>query len=946
MNTDGSDRTQLTNDTQDGAPCLSPDGTKIVYTKSVGEVTQLWEMNSDGSGQTMLDNPPLYGDDNPSWSPDGTKIVFQSSRSVWNEIYIINANGTGLTEVAGLPSGADNIYPSFSPDGKKILFLSGNGIYIYIANLDGSALTKIYTTTQMQFLKWSPDSSKISYDLTTYPSKIYTVTPDGKTNTYIGPGAEAAWSPDGQYMVYFGSTGGISIMNMSSGSVAKISSNPYDQDPNWGTAYVFNPASTLAVDGFPNPCTVGTAGTVTVTAKDSSGNTAVGYNGTVHFTSTDSEANLPSDYTFTAIDSGSHTFTSGVTFNTTGTQSVIAKDTTTGSITGAQSDIVVNSVSTTTTTTSTTTTTTTMTTTTTTTSPAQDATLSNLTISSGSLSPTFSPQTIAYADSVPYSVSSVTVVPTGNASPSKITVNGVTVTTGTASAAIPLSAGANTIAVVVISQDGSANDTYTVIVTRGPPSTDAKLSSLAISSGSLSPSFSSGTTSYSDSVVSGTNTITVTPTVDEGSNATITVNGNAVASDSPSGAINLNVGNNTITIAVTAQDGVTTKTYTVTVNVAAPTTTTTTSTTTTTTTTTIVQPPPLSTDATLSNLAISAGTLTPAFAAGTTSYADSVAYLTTPITVTATADESHATVKVNGISVASGSPSGAITLNVGANTITIAVTAQDGITTDTYAITVTMASLTTTTTTTTTPVVSSTTTTTTAITTTAPISTTSTTTTTTTTTSAGTTDLSSDVSANGTFTSNASASSANGDVTVNIPAGITGLTASGAPITQITITPITTNLPALPSGGAAVGSYFDIQPSGSTFSSPITITVSYDPSQIPAGTSPYVAWYNPATGEWEQLTTVSIDTVNHTITASVNHFSTFAVLAALAKTTTTTSETMTGTAAESTGVLSNNTTTTTKSSGSTGTLIIIIICAVIVIAAIIFIVFRSGKRKQ
>jgi len=51
----------------------------------------------------------------------------------------------------------------------------------------------------------------------------------------------------------------------------------------------------------------------------------------------------------------------------------------------------------------------------------------------------------------------------------------------------------------------------------------------------------------------------------------------------------------------------------------------------------------------------------------------------------------------------------------------------------------------------------------------------------------------------------------------------------------------------------------------------------------------YVAWYNPATGQWEQLTTVSIDTVNHTITASVNHFSTFAVLAALSKTSTTAS---------------------------------------------------------
>ena len=45
-----------------------------------------------------------------------------------------------------------------------------------------------------------------------------------------------------------------------------------------------------------------------VRAHDQFGNTVDNYNGTVHLTSTDSQANLPSDYTFTPSDSGSHTF--------------------------------------------------------------------------------------------------------------------------------------------------------------------------------------------------------------------------------------------------------------------------------------------------------------------------------------------------------------------------------------------------------------------------------------------------------------------------------------------------------------------------------------------------------------------------------------------------------------------------------------------------------------
>ena len=61
--------------------------------------------------------------------------------------------------------------------------------------------------------------------------------------------------------------------------------------------------------------------------RTSSGATDAGYTGTVHFTSSDAQAGLPADYTFTAADAGSHTFT--VTLKTAGTQSITATDTAT-----------------------------------------------------------------------------------------------------------------------------------------------------------------------------------------------------------------------------------------------------------------------------------------------------------------------------------------------------------------------------------------------------------------------------------------------------------------------------------------------------------------------------------------------------------------------------------------------------------------------------------------
>jgi hypothetical protein len=97
----------------------------------------------------------------------------------------------------------------------------------------------------------------------------------------------------------------------------------------------------------------------------------------------------------------------------------------------------------------------------------------------------------------------------------------------------------------------------------------------------------------------------------------------------------------------------------------------------------------LSTVATLSNLALSSGSLSPAFASSTTNYTAVVANAVNALTVTPALTESAASVKVNGVAVASGSASGSIPLSVGSNTLTVLVTAQDGTTTKTYTVTVT-----------------------------------------------------------------------------------------------------------------------------------------------------------------------------------------------------------------------------------------------------------------
>ena len=286
-----------------------------------------------------------------------------------------------------------------------------------------------------------------------------------------------------------------------------------------------------------------------------------------------------------------------------------------------------------------------------------DATLSLLSLSGVTLSPSFVSGTAAYTASVGHGVTETTVAATAVAGASyEVKLNGVVDQDGV----VPLAVGAgNVIAVVVTAQDGESTQTYMVTVTRAG-SADATLSALSLSGVTLSQSFASGTTVYTASVAHGVTETTVTAMASAGAAFEVKLNG-VVDED---GIVGLVVGSgNVIAVVVTAQDGQTTKTYTVTVTRAG------------------------SSEANLSALSLSGVTLTPAFATGTTAYTASVGHRVTETTVTASASDANASVavKVNGVA----DEDGVVVLAVGdGNVIAVVVTAQDGQTTQTYTVTV------------------------------------------------------------------------------------------------------------------------------------------------------------------------------------------------------------------------------------------------------------------
>ncbi len=125
----------------------------------------------------------------------------------------------------------------------------------------------------------------------------------------------------------------------------------------------------------------------------------------------------------------------------------------------------------------------------------------------------------------------------------------------------PVHAGGSTASVHLASND-AVNASFDFTVTGAAVSSNANLAGLALSNGTLSPSFEANTTAYTASVAGSVASVTVTPLAVEPL-ATVTVNGTAVSNGGTSGSIALAEGANTITVRVTAPDESVTRTNTV-----------------------------------------------------------------------------------------------------------------------------------------------------------------------------------------------------------------------------------------------------------------------------------------------------------------------------------------------------------------------------------------------
>jgi hypothetical protein len=295
--------------------------------------------------------------------------------------------------------------------------------------------------------------------------------------------------------------------------------------------------------------------------------------------------------------------------------------------------------------------------------PSNNNNLQGLTITPGTLDPSFRANRTGYTVDVGSAVGNVTITPRLQDTTATMTVNGQDTNSGQARA-IPLNgAGSPTgINIVVTAQNGSQKP-YTITVERAALGGNNNLSGLTASPGALSPAFSatSTRTSYTVNVNSTVESVTVSATPQD-TTASLSISPRPATLGSP--------GTTTpVFIVVTAQNG-TQKTYTVGVTRAA-----------------------LGGNNNLSGLTVSPGPLDDPFNANDLSYTVNVASTVTSITVTPTRQDPNATITVTPPGTGSGQAR-TIPLNgAGSNTlINIVVTAPNG-SQKTYSVNVIQAAL-------------------------------------------------------------------------------------------------------------------------------------------------------------------------------------------------------------------------------------------------------------
>jgi hypothetical protein len=214
MDSDGTGQKQLTNDSAHArTPEWSPDHTRIAFDSDVTGNYDIYVMDANGKNRENLTNDAI-DERNPTWSPDGTQIAFERGASGERDLYVMSSDGGKPRRLTS--NQADDLDPAWSPDGTQIAFASTrkDNYDIWVIDANGGQPVDLTNTPDATEFgpAWSPHGDKIAFHKkidrpVPVPNDVYVMDRDGSNLVKVTQTGwddfYPSWAPDGREIVFY-----------------------------------------------------------------------------------------------------------------------------------------------------------------------------------------------------------------------------------------------------------------------------------------------------------------------------------------------------------------------------------------------------------------------------------------------------------------------------------------------------------------------------------------------------------------------------------------------------------------------------------------------------------------------------------------------------------------------------------------------------------------------